>query len=118
MEPYIFHPQAIVRIPRLPYNFLIPEADVRLLFDDPIFLESIFLASPILYRECIKYRAGKMKDEKDIQKLKNSVIKYYLRSTGRSTPFGLFSGCCVGEWQEAVTKLFIGKKNSRHTRLD
>ena len=78
MEPYKYHPQVVVRIPRLPYNSIILEADISLLFNDPVFLESIYLASPILYRECIKYRDGKMKGEKDIQKLKNSVIKYVL----------------------------------------
>jgi len=79
--------------------------------------EAIFLASPELHQEMIKYleRDHKTTDEK----LVFSLMKYLLRMGSRCTPFGLFSGCSVGE---LGTKTNIDLKKridyKRVTRLD
>ncbi|HRI20067.1 MAG TPA: lantibiotic dehydratase [Panacibacter sp.] len=116
--PFNFHPNVVVRTPRFPFSTGVSDVEIDTLMNDTVFLESIYLASPVLYSECLKYSNGILKDPKEIQKLKRSVVKYYLRSVSRCTPFGLFSGCCVSEWSAANTGLVINSAASRHTRFD
>jgi lantibiotic biosynthesis protein len=116
--PFSFHPGLIVRTPRFPYTDNIHDAKADELVKDNDFLESIYLASPVLYNECLKYRDGHIKDVKDVQKLKKSLLKYYLRSVSRCTPFGLFSGCSVSTWKEGAAGLVLNEQPQRHTRFD
>jgi thiopeptide-type bacteriocin biosynthesis protein len=82
-------------------------------------LRNDYLASPVLYAECIKLKEGKIKTVKDIKKIRVSLIKYYQRMYSRCTPFGLFSGCAVMQWSNAESKvLFEAKDMCRSTRLD
>ena len=65
---------------------------VKELFHDEVFKEAIFLASPDLY-----YEWSRMVVDADMPKIKQdkiiaSIVKYYIRSATRCTPFGLFSG--------------------------
>ncbi len=65
---------------------------VKDLFNDEVFKESVFLASPDLFYEWKRSISdGELSAEKQL-KLALSIIKYYIRSTTRCTPFGLFSG--------------------------
>jgi lantibiotic biosynthesis protein len=116
--PYSFHPNFVLRSPRFPLSVEITEEQIDKALTDEAFLESIYLASPVLYNECIKYTNGHIKEAKDIQKLKRSITKYYLRSHIRCTPFGLFSGCSVGNWADSGEKLKISSTTERHTRFD
>jgi lantibiotic biosynthesis protein len=116
--PYSFHTNFILRSPRLPLSVAVTRQHVDMILQDPVFLESIYLASPVLYNECIKYRDGQIREEKDAEKLKRSIIKYYLRSVSRCTPFGLFSGCGVGKWTDTTDKIVLNNTVERHTRFD
>jgi thiopeptide-type bacteriocin biosynthesis protein len=117
-NPFVFHPNVVVRTPRLPFSSDINEEAISSLIYEELFMESIYLASPVLYSECLKYRNGEIKDKKEINKIKKSLTKYYLRTIGRCTPFGLFSGCVVGDWTENDTSFIVGNKRKRRTRFD
>ncbi|CAL2086366.1 lantibiotic biosynthesis protein [Tenacibaculum sp. 190524A05c] len=65
---------------------------VKDLFNDEVFKESIFLASPDLYYEWEKFVSKAELSVEKQYKLALSIVKYYIRSTTRCTPFGLFSG--------------------------
>lgn len=116
--PFSFHPTLVIRTPRYPFNADHTENDFDGLLRDTGFLESLFLASPVLYYECIKYTKGEIKEGKEIQKLRQSVLKYYSRSFSRCTPFGLFSGCGTAGWTEENTAITLAAQPKRHTRLD
>src|ERR1700749_538327 len=92
--PYSFHPGLVVRTPRLPLPGELTAQTLPVLLSDPVFLESLYIASPVVYDECIKWKQNDSNTKK-IEKLTATVLKYYLRSSSRSTPFGLFSGCSV-----------------------
>jgi len=81
--------------------------------------ESIYLASPILYDEIKKYLNQEIKKEKDIIKLKNSVLRYYTRMSTRCTPFGLFAGVSLGKISNSTNlRIVEPKQYLRNTRLD
>ncbi|MFY7670883.1 lantibiotic dehydratase [Tenacibaculum sp. MEBiC06402] len=65
---------------------------VKELFYDEVFKESIFLASPDLYYEWSRMVTDADMSETKQDKIITSIAKYYIRSTTRCTPFGLFSG--------------------------
>ena len=75
------------------------------LFNDDIFKEGVYIATPELYYEwqksCldIKYPIDKRK------KINNSILKYYIRATTNPVPFGLFSSYSI------VDKNVIESKN-------
>ncbi len=66
------------------------------IFKQRVFLESIYIASPELYFETIKWIRGGSFDEKEEQKLVFSLYKYLARMSSRCTPFGLFAGFNLG----------------------
>lgn len=113
----MFLNQLIVRTPSLPFNDDISEEFLKQLLDNPVFVEALYLASPILLQEAINWREGKITDPKKLQKIPISLGKYYLRMCSRCTPFGLFAGCGVAEWSDE-TNLKLSSKKSRKTRLD
>ncbi|CAN5158539.1 hypothetical protein BH09BAC4_BH09BAC4_05060 [soil metagenome] len=57
----------------------------------PAFLEALYVASPALYEEAIKFDYSRQPDEKS-RRVLYPLIKYLSRSATRSTPFGLFGG--------------------------
>jgi len=120
--PYKFHPQLVMRTPQNPLRTSIGAEDgfLQALLKDKNFLEALFLASPVLHEELLKYGMGNLADTKGIKKLIFSLAKYYLRMCSRCTPFGLFSGCAVTQWDDAGTSILIDtdKKLDRHTRFD
>jgi hypothetical protein len=66
----------------------------------PLLQEAIFLASPVLYDEINKFLNGHLVKEKDIEKMKNAVLRYFSRMCSRCTPFGLFAGFSMGRFGE------------------
>lgn len=116
---YSFHNKLVLRTPRLPLVRNTDDSLLNTLLHDNSFLEAIYLASPVLHDECIKWRNGQITAARDVHKLTRSVLKYYTRMSSRCTPFGLFSGHTLVEWNEGDTNVVIDEnKFDRHTRFD
>ncbi|HNW99205.1 MAG TPA: lantibiotic dehydratase [Bacteroidales bacterium] len=114
----------LIRTPLLPLQTIeeFTEEKLKNLFQNPVIGEAIFLASPVLHSECIKWLNGNIKEKKEERRIVYSLMRYLLRMSTRCTPFGLFAGCTVGEWKETydVRNFFLqscGNYKS-HTRLD
>jgi thiopeptide-type bacteriocin biosynthesis protein len=116
---YEFDPRLVVRTPTFPIPAQIGAIDFRSLLTDELFLEAVYLASPVLLGECLKWRDGLLTGKKEVEKLMRTLTKYYLRMSSRSTPFGLFSGCAVANWSEQSERVVLDSTSIRcHTRLD
>jgi lantibiotic biosynthesis protein len=82
------------------------------------FNESIYLSSPNLGGEIEKYLRGLI-GGKDKNKLEQSLYRYYLRSSYRCTPFGLFAGISFGELaNETAIELSPQSHYKKNTRFD
>lgn len=127
INPYIPFTNFILRTPLFALDFYktltakdtISIQELKRVFNNPIIREAIFLASPPLYEELIKWSNANISEIKKEEKLNHSLLKYLSRMSSRCTPFGLFAGCAVGELGDK-TKITIGdqKDHTRHTRLD
>lgn len=116
---YVFYPKLILRTPRKPISeFIENELDINVICKDVLFMEAVFIASPVLHAELIKYQNGLITEEKDIVKLKASVYKYYSRMSSRCTPFGLFSLCTAVEWVENNNGIELQDEIDRQSRYD
>jgi thiopeptide-type bacteriocin biosynthesis protein len=115
---YTYHPDFIFRTPQLSLN---PKGlNVSELVDftqQPFFKEAIYIASPVLYDELVKWHKKELKEEKELEKLITSLYKYYTRMQSRCTPYGLFAACGSGIWKEE-NKISLSDQEKRHTRLD
>ncbi|OCA79705.1 hypothetical protein BBH99_05505 [Chryseobacterium contaminans] len=108
--PYQFFEEYIVRIPLFSNKRFIEAVDKDEISEEElknkfanhsVFLEALYLASPDLYEEMAKWlHTEKPLSLKEHQKLKHTLLKYYSRMSTRSTPFGLFSGVGLGEFDE------------------
>lgn len=97
---------------------LISDEKLLLEFENPIIKESIYLACPILCEEINKWAENKIKDSKEINKIRNSFLKYLSRLSSRCTPFGLFAGSCLGSLENNNSIVIDDQNNERNTRLD
>lgn len=124
---YSFFSSFIVRTPSYPINFYIKlteasnierDAIIDILKDKNIH-EALFLASPDFYNEVLKWIADHDYNIKKVNKIKFSILKYLIRMSTRSTPFGLFSGTGFGTFGNE-TKININTEKSfyRKTRFD
>lgn len=116
--PYIFSNGLILRTPAFPFIPAKSGEGAEAMLQDEYFLEAIYLASPVLYDECMKLAAGQITDEKEKAKILQSAMKYWQRMYSRCTPFGLFSGCSTVEWGDETRIVIRGDNRRRHTRLD
>src|SRR3954467_6883286 len=87
----------------------------------PEVLEAVFLASPSLYDSLAIWRAAP--DSKKGLRAERALLRYVYRMAARSTPFGLFSGCSLGQIETAPgspTRIAVAPRAAyeRHTRLD
>ena len=97
----------VFRTPLLPVNTFFQEISKlekeesywKQFLQNPLLQEAIFLASPVLYDEIKKYLSGYLTKEKDIEKLKCAVLRYFSRMCSRCTPFGLFAGFSMGKFE-------------------
>src|SRR6202035_1693639 len=94
---------------------------LRAIVERPEVLEALFLASPSLVDGLAAWRLDP--EGKKGQRAERALVRYFLRMASRATPFGLFSGCSLGEVRpapEAATRLAIGPRaaSRRRTRLD
>jgi len=84
-----------------------------------IILEAIFLASPSLYEQLMKWINNELKDKKEIDHLNYSITKYLLRMGSRCTPFGLFAGYSLGKiGDKTIIELEDSNRYYGHLRLD
>lgn len=113
---FSFSDDLILRVPALPFRSAISYAEVAALIDDSYFMEALYLASPTLYQQARRLPDLKEGNPKSL-KILQSLTKYYLRMSSRSTPFGLFSGCSVSRWSDGQEPITLGRP-SRRTRLD
>lgn len=117
MISYTYHPGFIFRTPQLPLQNGLSTKELFVFSQQPSFKEAIYIASPVLYDELIKWHNKELKEEKEVDKLITSLYKYYTRMQSRCTPYGLFAACGNGTWGKE-NKLRIAEKEKRHTRLD
>ncbi len=83
--------------------------------------EALFLASPSLedsLQHAFSLWARGLHDERS-SRVEHSLVRYLARMAGRSTPFGLFSGCSIGQLG-SHSRLVLSTPGTwrRHTRLD
>ena len=109
--------EVVVRSPAYPFQRGTSKSDIYKIIEDPFFLEAIFIASPVLYNEVIKFKIGGIESKKEKEKIISTLIRYYYRMFTRSTPFGLFSTCGVLKWGSSNIQP-NPETFFRHTRLD
>ncbi|WP_299676774.1 lantibiotic dehydratase family protein [uncultured Tenacibaculum sp.] len=126
-NPYKSFSNYVLRTPLFPLSFFedftskseISKADCERIWKMPAVKESFFLASPDLVKEVTKWMKGEKLDIKKENKLKYSFLKYISRMSTRCTPFGLFAGCSLGNFDDKTAiNLYKGTFNQRHTRFD
>ena len=90
---------------------------LRAIVERPEIREALFVASPSL-DEAIPSWLDDPTSDRGI-KAERTIVRYVARMCGRSTPFGIFAGCSVGEVGD-VTQLRLRSRDHarRHTRLD
>ncbi|MCC9063588.1 lantibiotic dehydratase family protein [Flavobacterium piscisymbiosum] len=125
--PYKNFSKYILRVPLLSFSLFqrltdndeISDEELKLFCKSPLVKESIFLASPLLYSELEKWLSNNDISEKKNQKLRISLLKYISRMCSRCTPYGLFAGVTVGNF-ESFTNVELKNIDdySRKTRLD
>lgn len=118
----------LLRSPLLPINALdhllhIPyqqlAAEIKELFSSALLAEAIYIASPELSRELIKWQQGQLTGEKEIEKLVLSLFRYMLRMSYRCTPYGLFAGCSTGSFNNSTdVQIAVPEQHQKHCRLD
>lgn len=92
-------------------------ARLREISERPEVREALFVASPDLEIGLEAWRRDP--DGKKGRRAEEALVRYFLRMTTRSTPFGLFSGCSVGTVaEEARLTLAPRAGYRRRTRLD
>lgn len=107
----------ILRTPVIPLSDVadLTVEKIKEFCNDEFIAEAIYVSSPELYREMRKQlRSDKIKDS-----MLYTLLKYLTRMGSRATPFGLFSGICLGHIGEN-TKIELAQKNEYKscTRLD
>lgn len=117
----------VFRIPAFPvilYQNLtngstITDEQIKELAKNNTIKESLFLASPELYNEVMKWISLENYSPEKAHKIKISLLKYFIRMSTRCTPFGLFSACGSGKFGNK-TQMNINTASSfyRKTRFD
>lgn len=99
------------------------KAGIRQAFSAPELQEAIYIASPDLHAELLRWLAGEKTDLREEDKLLLTLYKYYLRTSTRATPYGLFAGCTPGAVGEEPTDIRFSSPGAaggayKHCRLD
>ncbi len=123
-NPYKIFNHYCLRTPLFPINYFfeltnkenISDQKLKEVFKNRIFNEALYLASPELYNQALKWYDGNITDNKKQQRIKLSILKYITRICSRCTPFGLFAACGHGQFS-SETKIKI-KSFENYSRLD
>lgn len=116
----------IIRTPLLPMDKIrhivsntITKKTLCQICSDKAVMEALFLASPSLYKEVLKWLECKMPNEKEENKVMQGLYRYFARMCTRCTPFGMFAGIATGTISDK-TDIFLSpkEKNKLHVRLD
>lgn len=78
--------------------------------------EAVLVSSLSLYNELIN--VDKEKNQRKIEQITRSLVKYLIRMTTRTTPFGLFSGVTRGELCDHTDIKIENKRNKKRARPD
>ncbi len=97
-------------------EFFNDEDKVKKIFNDSLFQEAIYIASPVLYIEMMKYLENKL-PEKEKSKIFYTLIRYFSRMCTRCTPFGLFSNVSIGEIDK-IDNFILNYNIKKTVRLD
>lgn len=85
----------------------------------PVISEAIYLASPELHTQLIKWSKGEIKDLKKSNRLRSVLLKYITRMATRCTPFGLFAALGTGTLsKETDIELESFQKFEKQTQFD
>ena len=79
------------------------------LYNDDVFREAIYIASPILFEQWEKDINKDVRDELTKRKLYKSLMKYYIRSVTNCVPFGLFASYSIINKDNTKPKADLGK---------
>jgi len=114
----------VLRSPRVSHALLeeLPASNTGLddvlqrFVDEPIWQEALYLASPsLIERACREFSEHKM----FMPKTRMALLKYLIRMTSRSTPFGLFASVSLGRFADQTDlELGNGQKERKVSRLD
>ncbi len=125
--PYSLFKHYVLRAPLLPVSQLfaltaqptVSTDQLKAVCSHPVVNEALYLASHELHAELQKWLNGQLTNPKAQEKLKLSALKYLTRMSSRCTPFGLFAGCGLGQFNEATSiNIAPPEQYRRHTRLD
>lgn len=75
-------------MPFFPFNQLASVIDIDYILSLETFKEAIYIASPDLYQEVYE------KDNRS-ERVRMSIVKYFIRACSRCTPYGEFAGCNI-----------------------
>lgn len=92
------------------------------LYQAPLVQEAIYLASPELHQQLLKWLAKPAADQRpEDERLVLTLYKYLVRMSSRCTPYGLFAGFSTGQIADAPTHWQlapVGQRAHKHARLD
>lgn len=99
--------------------------DIYNITNSKIFMEALYLSSRSLYKEIIQLQKIKSispfyEFTYDDHKILTKILKYYIRMSTRSTPFGICAGISVLELTKEKTNLRLNKNTffKKNIRLD
>jgi len=110
----------ILRTPFLPFNKYLKDSSRFLeeMVSNDYFKESIYLASPDLYKALKLLKENTLSSSK-LMNLQLSILKYYGRMSTRCTPFGLFAGCSIGKiGHSSICNIPMQERHKSNTQLD
>jgi len=111
----------LLRTPLFPYDMLekvsCENDEFTEILKNNYFQEAVFIASPELHKEILKYLEGNLTDKKEQERLLSSLERYFSRMSTRCTPFGLFAACSCGTIGK-TTNFRLEETIKKATRLD
>ncbi len=126
-NPYHFLDMYCLRTPVLPIRFftkIFNEEEhnynkLKNIWGNKILKEAVFLASPYLFNELSNYFKEGFQSVSNKENLNKTLLKYAIRASTRCTPFGLFAGVSVGEFNKtSLIELKDIKEYGRITKYD
>ncbi len=126
-NPYIAFDRFVIRTPLFSFDVFIKylyelsesNDNFKSLLTNKIIQEAVYIATPELFNELLKYLEKGLPVIKDEERFKYSITRYLSRMSTRCTPFGIFAGCSTGQIDDRTFISLSQIQNyKRHTRLD